>query len=31
MNLGRTLRHLFCDFWSVRRAFPPDAMAAIER
>jgi uncharacterized membrane protein len=31
VNLGRILRHLFCDFWSVRRAFPPDVMAAIER
>jgi uncharacterized membrane protein len=31
VNVGRLLRHLFCDFWSVRRAFPPEAMAAIER
>ena len=31
MNIGRIIRHLFRDFWSVRRAFPPDVMAAIER
>lgn len=26
----RLLRHLFCDFWSVRRAFPPATLHAIE-
>ncbi len=31
MNVKRMLRHLFCDRWSVRRAFPPQAMRAIER
>ena len=31
MNWKRTLRHLFTDHWSVRRAFPPVAMRAIEK
>jgi len=31
MSTGRIFKHLFSDFWSVRRAFPPAAMAAIER
>jgi len=31
VSIGRIFRHLFSDFWSVRRAFPPDVMAAIER
>ncbi len=31
MSIGRFFRHLFSDFWSVRRAFPPEVMAAIER
>jgi uncharacterized membrane protein len=31
MSIGRIFRHLVCDFWSVRRAFPPAAMAAIEQ
>jgi uncharacterized membrane protein len=31
VSIGRFFRHLFSDFWSVRRAFPPDVMAAIER
>lgn len=31
MSIGRLLRHLVSDFWSVRRAFPPAAMAAIEQ
>ena len=31
MSIGRIFRHLFSDFWSVRRAFPPDVIAAIER
>ena len=32
MGLGRVLRHLcYYDYWTVRGAFPSDAMAAIER
>jgi uncharacterized membrane protein len=31
VSIGRFFRHLFSDFWSVRRAFPPGVMAAIER
>jgi uncharacterized membrane protein len=31
VSIGRFFRHLFSDFWSVRRAFPADVMAAIER
>ena len=31
MNLRRFMRHLFTDHWSVRRAFPPAAMRAIEK
>ena len=31
MDLGRWLGHLFTDHWSVRRAFPPEAMRAIEK
>jgi len=30
MKLKRILRHLFTDHWSVRRAFPRDALRAIE-
>ena len=30
MKFKRALRHLFTDHWSVRRAFPPPAMRAIE-
>ncbi|MCX7893301.1 MAG: TPM domain-containing protein [Burkholderiales bacterium] len=30
MQLARFFRHLFTDYWSVRRAFPPEAMRAIE-
>ena len=30
MNWKRALRHLFTDHWAVRRAFPPEAMRAIE-
>ncbi|HMH18043.1 MAG TPA: TPM domain-containing protein [Burkholderiales bacterium] len=29
--LRRWFRHLFTDHWSVRRAFPPKAMRAIEK
>ena len=31
MDLSRILRHLFATMWSVRRAFPPSALDAIER
>lgn len=31
MKLNRILRHLFTDHWSVRRAFPRDALRAIEK
>lgn len=31
MGIGRVVRHLFHDYWSVRRAFPPRATAAIEQ
>jgi uncharacterized membrane protein len=32
VGLGRVLRHLcYYDYWTVRGAFPSDAMAAIER
>jgi hypothetical protein len=32
VGLGRVLRHLcYYDYWNVRSAFPPRAMAAIER
>lgn len=31
MGIGRILRHLFYDYWSVHRAFPKRTMAAIER
>src|SRR5713101_6341680 len=31
VNCKRLLRHLFTDHWSVRRAFPPAAMRAIEK
>ena len=31
IDLGRWLGHLFTDHWSVRRAFPPTAMRAIEK
>jgi uncharacterized membrane protein len=31
VGIGRVLRHLCYDFWSVRSAFPPPAMEAIER
>lgn len=30
MDLKRTLRHLFTTAWSVRGAFPPEALANIE-
>ena len=30
MQLGRIFRHLFTSVWSVRRAFPASALAAIE-
>ena len=30
MKLGRIFRHLFTSVWSVRRAFPSGALAAIE-
>jgi len=31
MDLKRTFRHLFTPMWSVRRAFPPAALEAVER
>jgi uncharacterized membrane protein len=31
MSILRVFRHLVADFWSVRRAFPPAVMAAIEQ
>jgi hypothetical protein len=31
VGIGRVFRHLLHDYWSVRRAFPPRAMAAIEQ
>jgi uncharacterized membrane protein len=31
MDLARIARHMFTTAWSVRRAFPPHAMQAIER
>src|SRR5947207_14900653 len=31
MNFKRLMRHLFTDHWSVRRAFPPAALRAIEK
>jgi hypothetical protein len=31
MNLGRFYRHAVSGLWSIRRAFPADAMVAIER
>ncbi|HEY6240868.1 MAG TPA: TPM domain-containing protein [Burkholderiales bacterium] len=31
MRFKRLMRHLFTDHWSVRRAFPPAAMRAIEK
>jgi len=30
VGIGRVLRHLLSDYWSVRYAFPPRAMKAIE-
>jgi hypothetical protein len=31
VRIGRVLRHLCYDYWSVRRVFPPHALGSIER